>query len=190
MPTWRTSSPGYEALHRPAVVVGHGLGGLLAMKLAEAREVDALVLLSPAIPSPVRPVPPPHVVRLVPAIYQAELIDWAGTLEQIQRQNQDLSLDDVRRVQHLLGAESGSARRQMLAGVHVDRDRLPDVPMLVVGAGLDRQFAELDSARLADWLGAEYQPFGAHSHYGLVIGEHSHDQVADTIRSFLEHHRL
>ena len=181
---------GYEALHRPAVVVGHGLGGLLAMKLAEAREVDALVLLSPAIPSPVRPVPPPHVVRLVPAIYQAELIDWAGTLEQIQRQNQDLSLDDVRRVQHLLGAESGSARRQMLAGVHVDRDRLPDVPMLVVGAGLDRQFAELDSARLAAWLGAEYQPFGAHSHYGLVIGEHSHDQVADTIRSFLEHHRL
>ena len=181
---------GYEALHRPAVVVGHGLGGLLAMKLAEAREVDALVLLSPAIPSPVRPVPPPHVVRLVPAIYQAELIDWAGPLEQVQRQNQDLSLDDVRRVQHLLGAESGAARRQMLAGVHVDRDRLPDVPMLVVGAGLDRQFAELDSARLADWLGAEYQPFGAHSHYGLVIGEHSHDQVADTIRSFLEHHRL
>ncbi len=85
---------------------------------------------------------------------------------------------------------AAAARRQMLAGVHVDRDRLPDVPMLVVGAGLDRQFAELDSARLADWLGAEYQPFGAHSHYGLVIGEHSHDQVADTIRSFLEHHRL
>lgn len=181
---------GYEALQRPAVVVGHGLGGLLAMKMAEAREVDALVLISPAIPAPVRPVPPPHVVRLVPAVYQGELIDWAGTHEQIQRQNPDLSIDDVRRIQHLLGAESGAARRQVLAGVHVDRDRLPDVPMLVIGAGLDRQFTEFDSARLADWLGAEYQPFGAHSHYGLVIGEHGFDQVADTIRSFLEHHRL
>jgi hypothetical protein len=135
-------------------------------------------------------VPPPHVVRLVPAVYQAELIDWAGTHEQIQRQNPDLSIDDVRRIQHLLGAESGAARRQMLAGVHVERDRLPDVPMLVIGAGLDRQFSELDSARLADWLGAEYQPFGAHSHFGLVAGDSAFDQVADTIRSFLEHHRL
>ena len=181
---------GYEALERPAVVVGHGLGGLLGMKVAEGREIDALILISPAIPSPLRPVPPPHVVRLVPAIYQGELIDWAGTHDQIQRQNQDLTIADVSRIQHLLGTESGAARRQMLAGVHVQRDRLPDVPMLVIGAGLDRQFSESDSVRLADWLDAEYQPFGAHSHYGAVLSEQGFDQVADTIRSFLEHHRL
>ncbi len=181
---------GFEALERPAVIVGHGLGALLALKLAEGREIDAVILISPAIPAPLRPVPPPHVVRLVPALYQAELIDWAGSLEQIQRQNPDLTLADVRRIQHLLGAESGAARRQMLAGVHIDRDKLPDVPALVIGAGLDRQFAEADSARLAEWLGAEYQPFGAHSHYGAVLGEQGFDQVADTIRSFLEHHRL
>jgi len=181
---------GFEALERPAVVVGHGLGALLAMKVAEGREIDALILLSPAIPAPLRPVPPPHVVRLVPAVYQAELIDWAGSHDQVQRQNPDLSIADVRRIQHLLGAESGAARRQMLAGVFVDRDRLPDVPTLVIGAGLDRQFAEADSARLAEWLDAEYQPFGAHSHYGAVLGEQGFDQVADTVRSFLEHHRL
>jgi pimeloyl-ACP methyl ester carboxylesterase len=181
---------GYEALGRPAIVVGHGMGGLLAMKVAESRDIDALVLISPAIPAPVRPVPPPHVVRLVPATYQSELIDWAGSHDQLQRQNQDLTPADVRRIQHLLGAESGAARRQMLAGVYVDRDKLPDVPVLVIGAGLDRQFSEDDSARLAEWLGAEYQPFGAHSHYGAVLGEQGFDQVADTIRSFLEHHRL
>ena len=180
---------GYEALERSAVVIGHGMGGLLAMKLAEGRDVDAVVLISPAIPAPLRPEPPPHIVRLVPAIYQGELIDWAGSHDQIQRQNQDLSIADVRRIQHLMGAESGAARRQMLAGVRLDRERLPDVPMLVIGAGLDRQFAEADSARLAEWLGAEYQPFGAHSHYGAVLGEEGFDQVADTIRSFLEHHR-
>jgi len=181
---------GYEALGRPAVVVGHGMGGLLAMKVAEDRDIDALILLSPATPLPVRAVPPSHVVRLVPAIYQRELIDWAGTYEQVQRQNPDLTIADVRRIQHLLGAESGAARRQMLAGVAVDRARLPDIPMLVIGAGLDRQFSEAESARLAEWLDAEYQPFGAHSHYGEVLGEQGFDQVADTIRSFLEHHRL
>ena len=160
------------------------------MKVAEGRDIDALILISPAIPSSVRPTPPPHVVRLVPATYQGELIEWAGTHEQVQHQNPDLSIDDVRRIQHLLGAESGAARRQMLAGVQVDRRRLRDVPMLVIGNGLDRQFSEADSARLAEWLGAEYQPFGAHSHYGAVLGEQGFDQVADTIRLFLEHHRL
>ena len=49
---------GYDALDRTAVIVGHGMGGLLALRLAELRPVDALVLISPALPSPVRPAPP------------------------------------------------------------------------------------------------------------------------------------
>jgi hypothetical protein len=43
---------------------------------------------------------------------------------------------------------------------------------------------------LAEWLGAEYEPFGAHSHLGLVIGESSHQQVAEAIRVFLDVNRL
>ena len=89
-----------------------------------------------------------------------------------------------------MGAESGAARRQMLEGVPLERERLEGLPMLVVGAGLDRMFPESESDRLAQWLGAEYQPFGAHSHYGLVVGEESHEQVAEAVRAFLEHHRL
>ena len=46
------------------------------------------------------------------------------------------------------------------------------------------------SERLAEWLGASFEPFGAHSHYGLVIGEQSYQQVADAIRGFLELNRL
>ena len=57
-------------------------------------------------------------------------------------------------------------------------------------AVLKLNFPEPESERLAEWLGAEYQPFGAHSHYGLVIGEESFEQVAETVRLFLEHHRL
>ena len=67
---------------------------------------------------------------------------------------------------------------------------LDGLPIQVVGGGVDRLFPAADSERLADWLDAEYHPFGAHSHYGLVIGEDSHEQVADVIRAFLEHHRL
>ena len=46
------------------------------------------------------------------------------------------------------------------------------------------------SERLAEWLDADFEPFGAHSHYGLILGEVGFTQVADSIRSFLEAHRL
>ena len=181
---------GLEALGRPAVLVGHGMGGLLALKVAERVGAAGLVLISPALPRPIRPEPPPHVVRLVPAVFRAELIGWAGAAEHVRRQNPDLSELDVQRVQHMMGAESGLARRQMLEGMVVDRAMLEAIPTLVLGGGVDRLFPEPESKRLAAWLGAGYQSFGAHSHYGLVVGETSHLPVADAIRSFLETHRL
>lgn len=181
---------GLLALGRPAVVVGHGMGGLLAMLLAQRQPVQALVLISPALPRPIRPEPPKHMARLVPPIFRHELIGWAGAVDQLQRQYSDLTVQDVMRVQHMMGAESGAARRQMLEGTPVDRDILAGIPTLVIGGGKDRQFPEHESERLAEWLGAEYLPFGAHSHYGLVIGEQSYEQVADAVRGFLERYRL
>jgi pimeloyl-ACP methyl ester carboxylesterase len=64
------------------------------------------------------------------------------------------------------------------------------VPTLVVGGGLDRTVPIEDSERLAEWLDATYEPFAAHSHYGLILGETSYQQVAEAVRSFLETHRL
>jgi hypothetical protein len=78
----------------------------------------------------------------------------------------------------------------MLQGVPIDRELLPGVPRLVIGAGLDRYVPEPDSERLAEWLTARYEPFGAHSHYGLILGEQGYIQVAEAVRGFLETHRL
>jgi pimeloyl-ACP methyl ester carboxylesterase len=175
---------GAGQMSRPPVVMGHGLGGLLALKVAEAVPVSAIVLLSSALPQALLPPPPPHMVRLLPRQYRRELIGWDGAPELLRRQNPDLSLADVTRIQHLMGIESGAARRRMLEGVPVDLAGLPAVPRLVLGAGLDRLFPESDSERLAEWLGADYQPFGAHSHYGLVTGEESFQQAAEAVRAF------
>jgi hypothetical protein len=86
--------------------------------------------------------------------------------------------------------ESGRARRTMLRGVKIDPAKLGEGPRLVIGGGLDGIVPLEDSERLAEWLGAEYEPFGAHSHYGLILGEVGYSQVADALRSFLEAHRL
>src|SRR4051812_8953025 len=181
---------GADLMPRPPIVIGHGMGGLLALRLAQERPISGLVLLSPALPAALLPPPPPHMIRLLPREYRRELLGWDGPIDSLQRQNPDLTNADVMRVQHMMGAESGAARRQMLEGVSVELEQLPQVPKLVIGAGLDRFFPENDSERLSQWLGAEYLSYDAYSHYGLVIGENSYEQIAEAVRSFIESHRL
>jgi pimeloyl-ACP methyl ester carboxylesterase len=183
------AAAGLARLNPGAVVIGHGMGALLALKLAEGHRVGGLVLLSPALPVPLRRAAKPYQLR-VPPIFRHELVGWDMSDEDLQRENSDLTAEDVARIRHLIGAESGASRREVVRGVAVDRERMENLPTLVVGAGLDRQYPEGDADRLAQWLNAEYQPFGAHSHYGIVLGEKSFEQVADVIRRFLEAHRL
>ncbi len=176
-----------------AVVVGHGMGGLLALKAAERAPLGAIVLLSPEPPAGLRAIPKAFELHDIPEVYGKGLIGWETLPEKLQRDQRDLTLADVLRVQHLLGQkpfEAGAAKRAMMRGVVVDPAALADVPRLVIGAGLDRYVPEPAAEAVAQWLGAEYEPFGAHSHYGLVIGEHSFGQVADAVRAFLEVHRL
>jgi pimeloyl-ACP methyl ester carboxylesterase len=182
-----------DRLGPSAVAIGHGLGGLLVLKALERHPVSAFVLLSPEPPRELRMPARPHQLQEVPGVYGRTQIGWATLPERLQRDHRDLTISDVLRIQHLLGQkphESGRARRQVLAGVPVDRRSLPEVPRLVIGAGLDRYVPEATAERLAEWLGAEYEPFGAHSHFGLVLGEQGFQQVADAVRVFLETHRL
>ncbi|MBI2782316.1 MAG: alpha/beta fold hydrolase [Chloroflexi bacterium] len=182
-----------ERLGPSVVVVGHGMGGLLALKAAERRPVSGLVLVAPELPGDVREPTEPHAIREVPELFGPSLLGWATLPEKLQRDRPDLTLADVLRVQHLMGQkphESGRARRTMLRGVKVDPAKLAEVPKLVIGGGIDRVVSLAATERLATWLGAEFEPFGAHSHYGLILGEEGYTQVADAIRGFLEAHRL
>ncbi len=182
-----------ERLGPGAVAVGHGMGGLVVLKAIERAPVSAYVLVAPEMPRELREVARPHVVRDIPDAYGRAELGWETLPEKLVRDHRDLTIGDVLRIQHLLGQkafESGRAKRQLLSGVAVDRSALPDVPRLVIGGGLDVQVPEPDVERLAEWLGALYEPFGAHSHYGLVLGEHSYLQVAETLRAFLEANRL
>jgi pimeloyl-ACP methyl ester carboxylesterase len=182
-----------QRLGPATVAVGHGMGGLLALKAAERMPLSALVLLAPEMPRDIRPPARTHELRDIPDVYGKAIIGWETLPERLQRDHRDLSLSDVLRIQHLLGQkphEAGAARRQMVQGVSIDRRIFEALPKLVIGAGLDRQVPLEDVERLAEWLGAQYEPFGAHSHYGLVLAEQGYQQVAEALREFLESHRL
>ncbi|HUQ77350.1 MAG TPA: alpha/beta hydrolase [Patescibacteria group bacterium] len=182
-----------DRLGATTVVIAHGFGALLALKAAEQAPLGGLVLLAPEPPAGLRPQAQPHELRDIPDVYGRGRIGWSTLPEKLQRDHRDLTISDVLRIQHLLGQklhESGRAMRAVLSGIPVDPRPFGEIPRLVIGAGLDRSIAEPIAERVATWLGAEYEPFGAHSHYGLMVGEQSHQQVADAIRSFLEAHRL
>ena len=182
-----------ERLGPATVAIGHGMGALLVLKAAERMAVGGIVLLSPEPPRDLRPPARSHELREVPDVYGKSLIGWETLPEKLQRDHRDLTIDDVMRIQHLLGQkphESGAARRQVLQGISIDRRPFAEVPKLVIGAGLDVMVPEPASEEVAEWLGAQYEPFGAHSHFGLILGENSHLQVAESIRMFLDAHRL
>lgn len=182
-----------ERLGPSTVVIGHGMGALLALKAAERMPISGIVLIGPELPRDLRPRARPYELREIPEVYGRSLIGWETLPERLVRDHRDLTLADVLRIQHLLGQkphEAGASRRQVLAGVAVDRRGVEAVPRLVIAGGLDRNVATDDAERLATWLDAEFEPFGAHSHYGMVIGETSYQQVAEAVRGFLETHRL
>ncbi|MEJ7697453.1 MAG: alpha/beta hydrolase [Candidatus Limnocylindrales bacterium] len=182
-----------DRLGPTTVVIGHGMGGLLSMKAAERVAIGGLVLIGSVLPRDLRVPARAFDLREIPEAYGKSVIGWETLPERLLRDERDLTLADVLRIQHLLGQkphEAGAARRQMLSGVPVDRRVLAEVPRLVIGGGLDRSVTLDESERLAEWLGAEYEPFGAHSHYGMIVGEDSHQQVAEAIRAFLDTNRL
>jgi pimeloyl-ACP methyl ester carboxylesterase len=182
-----------DRLGPTTVAVGHGMGSLLALKAAERVAISGLVLIAPQMPRDLRPPARPYEIREVPEVYGRSLIGWETLPERLLRDERDLTLPDVLRIQHLLGQkphESGAARRQVIAGIPVDRRVVAEMPRLVIAGGLDRYTPLDDAERLAEWLDSEFEPFGAHSHYGLIHGEASYQQVAEALRNFLETHRL
>ncbi len=184
---------GLDRLGPTTVAIGHGMGALLALKAAERVAISGLILLAPRLPRDLREPARPHELRDIGEVYGRGMIGWETLPEKLLRDDRDLTLADILKIQHLLGQkphEAGAARRQVLAGVPIDRRVVAHVPRLVIAGGLDRTISLDDAERLAEWLGAEFEPFGAHSHFGLVAGEESHGQVAEAIRVFLETHRL
>ena len=179
-----------ERIGREPVLVGHGLGALLALSVASQVRVGGLVLIGPMLPAEIRPPSPTHELRAIPPVFRRDLVGWQGLPEAIHRQNPDLSVADVLRVQHMMGAESGLARREALTGIRVATSAVRDVPAIVIAGGLDRENPLAGSEALALWLGASFEPLADHSHYGLVAGDESHEPVGAAIRVFLEENRL
>ena len=136
----------------------------------------------------------PHVVRDVPDAYGRSALGWETLPEKLQREHRDLSHPATS-----CGSSTCSGRSRSSPGGRSARSsracpstaaRCPTSRGWSSPAASTPTSRRTSVERLAEWLDAPFEPFGAHSHYGLVLGEQSYLQVAETLRAFLETNRL
>ena len=194
-PTSRTSSPPSTGSGPTTVVVGHGMGGLLALKAAERTPIAGLVLLSPELPRDLRP----------PA-RSYELARRAGRLRQLGHRLGDAAREaparparpDARRRRS--GSSTCSARSRTRAAApgarccracRSTRAPVAGIPKLVIGAALDRAGAGRVVGAAGGVAGRRRSSRSGRTRTtGWSIGEQSYQQVAESIRGFLEANRL
>jgi pimeloyl-ACP methyl ester carboxylesterase len=179
-------------LGRPAVIIGWGIGALAGLMYAERNSVLGMVLLAPSPPAAALPRrPDEHELRGVPAVYDAAWWGWTGSREELRERMPDMDDHDIEKMTELLdGArESGLARRERMLGIPIDASGMQDTPSLVIGAGLDDVIHPTEARRTADLLGASYEYFPSATHFGLVMGEHTWPEVAQSVLGWLEERR-
>lgn len=179
-------------LGRPAVIIGWGIGALAGLMYAERHPVLGMVLLAPSPPAAALPRrPDEHELKAVPALYDAAWWGWTGSREELRERMPDMDDQDLEKMTELLdGArESGLARRERMLGIPIDASGLMDTPSLVIGAGMDDVIHPTEARRTADLLGAGYEYFPSASHFGLVMGEHTWPEVAQSVLGWLEERR-
>ena len=179
-------------LGRPAVIIGWGIGALAGLMYAERNPVLGMVLLAPSPPAAALPRrPDEHELKAVPAVYDAAWWGWTGSREELRERMPDMDDQDLEKMTELLdGArESGLARRERMLGNPIDRSGLMDTPSLVIGAGMDDVIHPTEARRTADLLGAGYEYFPSATHFGLVMGEHTWPEVAQSVLGWLEERR-
>jgi pimeloyl-ACP methyl ester carboxylesterase len=179
-------------LGRPAVNIGWGIGALAGLTYAERNRVLGMVLLAPSPPAAALPRrPDEHELKAVPAVYDAAWWGWTGSREELRERMPDMDDQDIEKMTELLdGArESGLARRERMLGIPIDPSGLMDTPSLVIGAGMDDVIHPTEARRTADLLGAGYEYFPSATHFGLVMGEHTWPEVAQSVLGWLEERR-
>ena len=102
-----------ERLGPSTVIIGHAMGGLLALKAAERMPIAGIVLISSELPRDLRVPARSHELREIPPVYGRSLVGWETLPEKLQRDHRDLT--HRRRHAHPAPARPEAARERRRA---------------------------------------------------------------------------
>ena len=175
-----------EALNNP-VLIGHSMGGLLALKLAELLNPPAVVALSPAPPRGILPGLNWHLLRV--ALGQVPRVLSRRPLSPLRDGSVRSDLDRLTpaqrdRLNERLVPESGRVAWDIAGmGLPVAAARM-NCPLLLVGAAEDRVIAAEMVRRIAGKYKSDYREYPGFGH-NLVI-EPGWERIAGDILEWLE----
>jgi pimeloyl-ACP methyl ester carboxylesterase len=176
-----------RSFEQPPVVIGHSMGGILAMRIAAAERIAGLVVIAAPAPGGLparigvfRLALPfiPRVLAGLPMVPRPEIVRALVT--------HDLSAAESDEIIALGGMESGRVLRRLAIGGSGVKLAGIRCPMLCLGAGDDRFVPPSAASRIAQATGAELVVFAGHGHWliaGSLVGS-----VAATARDWLERH--
>jgi pimeloyl-ACP methyl ester carboxylesterase len=167
------------------VLIGHSLGGLLALMLAEEGLCLAAVLLNPAPPGMLTAQPRslPSFLPLLPAIVRGRPFRPSPRAFARLAFNR-LPAAEAARVAGTMVSESGLVFREMMAGrLRIRRERIR-CPVLCVGGAGDRVVSRRLVRLTARRAGADHREYPDHGHW--IHAEPGWEAVARDVVAWLE----
>lgn len=176
----------YDRIGQSAIVIGHSLGGLLAQKIAAARNPRAAVLLAPVPPGVSWPRlrSSPHLLPLMSKIVAGKpFLPSAKTMRAVPLNT--LPVVEQEAVIPRLVRDSGKVFRQISMGTAATRVNAAEVtcPVLCVSGGADQNVPSWVSRRIAKRYGAEHQVHPGKPHW--IIAESAIGDVAPPVLDWL-----
>lgn len=179
------ASAAARSLERP-IVIGHSMGGLVALLLAANGLARAAVLLSPAPTRGINVLSPAILARMaryLPALlFSRAYLPTAADLDALVLNM--VPPEQRAGLRHRFVADSGRASRQLALGVYAVQPSAVRVPILVVGADHDRFIPLEVSRRMAQKYNATLHVAKGHGHF--LLGEPGWKSEAQVILDWID----